>query len=159
MFARDAGDIAVEHSDVEPVSGQTPLYEELDKSNTLNEITAILNEEIDPTGTFIWWDTLENNAGPPVNKDSILARGDFFADVIKKSEELKNKILTDATAYKNYLTSDLGKECDAIIGEILSNADTAKELIEAGLSYNISQLYGETTPEEYQRTDIARENR
>lgn len=128
------------------LTGKTSLYKELRSSNALDEVIDKLNRDTDIENSFIWWESIENLATPPIDIDLLANGNDFIAELIKTAknpdipdgESLRDFYLDQVCGNKNFL--DIPRDFADRISEILSDKDTLADLIDKALYAAIDML-------------------
>lgn len=72
------------------LGGTGALHEELQRSARLKELLISLRDEAKAESPFIWWEGLVDESRPALDIPSIVARGDFSAELVQAAEELRN---------------------------------------------------------------------
>lgn len=79
------------------LKGRSPLHSSLARKGVLEDILKDVREREEGERQFVWVESLVDNTGPEVDRQSLLGRKDFIGDLLRLFEECyqdKNKIAT-----------------------------------------------------------------
>lgn len=78
------------------LTGSSSLYEQLNDSQFLNQLSEIVNEGEELEDCFVWVAAIHNDTVPPYNRELLKAETNFISDLLKQIDNYNDRFFEDS---------------------------------------------------------------
>lgn len=121
--------------------GRSSLYRDIRHADSIVGLVRELREECEHLRPFVFWERLLDRTRPPLDRATIIARGDFPAELLKHGKELR----ADSATLARMLEGPRRSAGSAIAGQrlVASSETEALEILEEAEDLALDLLEGD----------------